>query len=127
MAVNDSRPFYLNLFKIRLPIPGVVSIMHRISGVLMFIAIPFLTYLFDLSLQGELGFAKAVDILNNPLVTLVTLVLLWSLIHHLFAGIRYFLIEFDIGIEKDQSRVTAWIVIALEVLALAGIIAGVCL
>ena len=127
MAVNDSRPFYLNLFKIRLPIPGVVSIMHRISGVLLFIAIPFLTYLFDLSLQGELGFNQAADILNHPVLMLVMLLLLWSLIHHLFAGVRYFLIEFDIGIEKDQSRTTAWVVIALEVIVLAWIVAGVCL
>ena len=125
MAVKDNRPFYLNLIKIRLPIPGVVSIMHRISGVLMFLALPLLIYIFDLSLQGETGFSRAAELLNHPLVILINLVLLWSIIHHFFAGIRFLLIDFEIGLDKQQSVTTSWVVIGLEVITLLVILLGV--
>lgn len=122
MAAPDTRPFYLNLIKIHLPIPGVVSIFHRISGILMFLAIPVAVYLLDVSLQGTQGFQQASDILSQPLFKLILLVLLWSIIHHFFAGIRFLLIDFDIGLEKGQSIKTAWLVIICEVIAL-GLIA----
>ena len=126
MAARDTRPFYLNLIKIRLPIPGVVSIMHRISGVLMFIAIPLIIYLFELSLRDEAGFAQAADILAHPLSRLILLGLIWALLHHLFAGIRFLLTDFDIGLDKSQSRITAWTVIVLEVLAMLWIVVRMC-
>ena len=127
MAVNDNRPFFLNLLKIRLPVPGVLSIMHRISGVFMFLAIPFLVYVFDLSLQGTAGFNEAAELLTHPVTMIVMLILLWSLIHHLFAGIRFLFIDFDIGLDKQQSTQTAWLVFALEIIILALILIGVCL
>ncbi|MBI3186419.1 MAG: succinate dehydrogenase, cytochrome b556 subunit [Gammaproteobacteria bacterium] len=126
MAARDTRPFYLNLIKIRLPVPGVVSIMHRISGVLMFAAIPLIIYLFELSLRDEAGFAQASEILSHPLSRLFVLALIWALLHHLFAGIRFLLIDFDIGLDKSQSRITAWTVIVLEVLAMLWVILRIC-
>lgn len=114
MAATDNRPFYLNLLKIRLPVTGYVSILHRISGLLLFLAMPFGVYLFDLSLQGNEGFKQAIEILNLPLVQLLSLVLLWSIIHHFIAGIRYLLLDFDIGLEKDQSIRIAWLVFFIE-------------
>lgn len=94
MAVTDNRPFYLNLLKIRLPVTGFVSIFHRVSGLLMFLAIPYSVYLLDLSLQGSEGFKRAAEMISNPLLQLVLLVLLWSIIHHLIAGIRFFVNRF---------------------------------
>ena len=126
MAARDTRPFYLNLIKIRLPVPGVVSIMHRISGVLMFVAIPLVIYLFELSLRDEAGFAQASDILAHPLSRLILLLLIWALFHHLFAGIRFLLTDFDIGLDKSQSRITAWAVIVLEVLAMLWVVVRMC-
>ena len=114
MAVTDKRPFFLNLFIIRLPVPGFVSILHRISGLLMFLAIPFAVYLLDLSLQGRDGFNRVADILNHPLLQLILLLLLWSLVHHLFAGIRFLLTDFDIGLEKHSARRFAWGVLIAE-------------
>ena len=114
MAVSDNRPFFLNLVKIRLPVTGFVSILHRISGMLMFLAIPFSIYLFDISLQGNSGFNDVVNILQHPLVQLISLVLLWSIIHHLFAGIRFLLTDFDIGLEKQQAILFAWSVLVLK-------------
>ena len=114
MAVTDNRPFFLNLVKIHLPVTGFVSIFHRISGLLLFLAIPFSVYLLDISLQGEAGFRKAADILNMPLMQLVSLLLLWSIVHHLLAGIRFLLTDFDIGLEKHQAIQYAWLVFIIE-------------
>lgn len=114
MAVTDNRPFFLNLVKIHLPVTGFVSIFHRISGLLLFLAIPFSVYLLDISLQGEAGFIKAADILHMPLVQLVSLLLLWSIVHHLLAGIRFLLTDFDIGLEKHRAIQYAWLVFILE-------------
>lgn len=126
MAARDTRPFFLNLLKIRLPVPGVVSIMHRISGVFMFIAIPLVMYVFELSLRDAAGFAQASDWLAQPLVRLIVLLLIWALLHHLFAGIRFLLTDFEIGLGKEQSRMTAWAVIAAEVLVMLWIIVRMC-
>jgi len=126
MTVQDTRPFFLNLIKIRLPIPGIVSIFHRVSGMFLFLAIPCFVYLLDLSLQGEQGFHQATDLLSMPVVKLILLILTWSLVHHLFAGIRFLLTDFDIGLSKGQSIKTAWLVIIAEVATLALILLGVC-
>jgi len=125
MAVSDTRPFYLNLIKIRLPVAGMLSIFHRISGVLMFVAMPYLVYLLDLSLQGEAGFNRVTELLSHPLGILIQLILLWSLVHHFLAGIRFLLIDFDIGIGKQSSTYSAWLVFGLEVIVIALIAAGV--
>lgn len=124
MAVTDNRPFFLNLLKIRLPITGFVSILHRLSGLLLFIAIPFSAYLFDLSLQGKSGFAEARDILQQPFVQLLTLLLVWSIVHHFLAGIRFLLTDFDIGLEKAQSIRFAWAVFIIEALVLVAVVMG---
>ena len=122
MAVPDTRPFFLNLLKIRLPISAVVSIMHRLSGVAMFVSIPLIIYLFELSLRDATGFAQVMAWLSHPLLKLATLLLIAALLHHVFAGIRYLLIDFDIGLEKSQSRLSAWAVIVLEVAVMLWIV-----
>lgn len=127
MAVNDSRPFFLNLLKIRLPLPGFVSFLHRVSGVFMFLAIPFMMYLLDLSLRGPMGFEQAGELLSHPLIILCMLVLLWSLLHHLFAGIRFLFIDFEIGVDKQPARRSAWLVFAAEAVVFIAIVLGVCL
>ena len=111
------RPKYLNLIKIRLPIPGIVSFAHRVSGVLMFLAVPFLVYLLYLSASGESGFIQTQHLLNSALIKLFLLILAWSIYHHLFAGIRYLLIDADIGVEKSAARASAMIVFIAGLLA----------
>jgi succinate dehydrogenase / fumarate reductase cytochrome b subunit len=111
------RPKYLNLIRIRLPIPGIVSFAHRVSGVLMFLAVPFLVYLLYLSASGESGFIQTQHLLNSPLIKLFLLILAWSIYHHLFAGIRYLLIDADIGVEKSAARASAMIVFIAGLLA----------
>jgi succinate dehydrogenase / fumarate reductase cytochrome b subunit len=119
------RPVYLNLFKIRLPVTGIVSLAHRVSGVLLFIAIPFLIYLVDISVSSEQGFADAIAWMDHPFVVLFQLMLIWSLAHHFFAGIRFLFLDFDIGITKSGSTMTAWLVIVVELLVVALFLVGV--
>ena len=114
MAVPDNRPFFLELHKIRLPVTGFVSIFQRISGLLLFLSIPFSVYLFDLSLSGKAGFNQVVVIFNQTYFQFISLFILWSIVHHFIAGIRFLLTDIDIGLEKKQATRFAWVVFILE-------------
>lgn len=119
MQQAKPRPVFLNLMQIRLPVAGVMSIIHRATGVVMVLSIPLLMYLLDLSLAGPEGFAAAGALFDNILVKLILLGFIWGLMHHLLAGIRYLLIDIDVGVEKPLFRHTAWaVIIAAPVLAL---------
>jgi succinate dehydrogenase / fumarate reductase cytochrome b subunit len=117
-SAKKIRPKYLSLpallFEIRLPVPGWVSILHRISGALLFFPfVAWVLYLLDTSLASEQGF----DYVRNqylalPLVKLGMLVFIWSYCHHFCAGIRYLFLDLDIGVDLKSARLTSWIVIA---------------
>ena len=124
--MSDNRPVYLNLLKIRLPLTGIVSFAHRVSGVLLFLFLPFLVYLLDLSVQSEESFASVQQMMNQPLMSLVLILVLWSIAHHFFAGIRFLLIDAEIGVEKAQARLGAWLVFLAEAITIMLIIVGVC-
>ena len=121
----DQRPVYLNLVKIRLPLPGIVSFAHRITGVILFLSLPFAVYLLDLSVESEQSFAEVQQILKQPFMLFVQILLLWSLAHHFFAGIRFLLIDAEIGVEKSQARLGSWLVLLAEALTLLAIVWGV--
>ena len=115
----NNRPVYLNLLQIRLPVAGIMSIVHRITGVLMFLATPFIIYLLDLSLSTPQDFARAGQLIQSGLGMLVLFGVLWGLLHHLLAGIRYLLLDVHVGIDKPWYRYSAWVVlIAAPLLAL---------
>ena len=118
MPMADKRPVYLNLIKIRLPLPGLISFAHRITGVLLFLFIPFAVYLFDLSIHSQQSFEQARQLLHQPLMQIVLILILWSIAHHFFAGIRFLLIDAEIGVEKSQSRIGAWLVLVAEAVTL---------
>jgi succinate dehydrogenase / fumarate reductase, cytochrome b subunit len=119
MQQTKPRPVFLNLMQIRLPVAGIMSIIHRATGVAMVLSIPLLVYLFDLSLSGPQGFADAGVLFGNLLVKLILFLFLWGLMHHLLAGIRYLLIDIDIGVDKPLFRQTAWaVIVAAPVFAL---------
>jgi succinate dehydrogenase / fumarate reductase cytochrome b subunit len=123
--MSEQRPVYLNLIKIRLPLPGIVSFAHRITGVILFLSLPFAVYLLDLSVESEQSFAEVQQILKQPLMLFVQILLLWSLAHHFFAGIRFLLIDAEIGVEKTQARLGSWLVLLAEALTLFVIVCGV--
>ena len=117
--MTDNRPVYLNLFRIRLPTTGIVSFAHRVSGVFLFLAIPFSIYLLDLSVTSAQGFEHSMQLLQRPVMQLILLILAWALVHHFLAGIRYLFLDFDIGIDKAGSNKSAWSVIIIEVCIMA--------
>ncbi|MBT8439762.1 MAG: succinate dehydrogenase, cytochrome b556 subunit [Gammaproteobacteria bacterium] len=116
---RNKRPVFINLFQIKLPVAGVMSIAHRAAGVLMFVSIPFWLFVLELSLKSPQDFARAVEIMQCNWLMPFYLLLLWSLFHHLLAGIRYLLLDIDIGVEKPLFRQTAWtVLVAAPVLVL---------
>lgn len=119
MTTISRRPVHLNLFKIRLPIGGIMSIIHRATGIFMFLVLPYLIHLLALSLSGPEGYAQAAASVHGLFGTLLVFLLMWSLAHHLLAGIRYLLIDVDLGVDKARARQTALaVVIAGPVLGL---------
>jgi succinate dehydrogenase / fumarate reductase cytochrome b subunit len=110
MDKRNNRPVFLNLFKIRMPIMALVSITHRITGVLLAILIPVGIYLFTVSLQNEAGYQQITRFFHNGFAKTMLVVLVWALALHLFAGIRFLLIDLDIGVIKPRARQSAWAV-----------------
>ncbi|AGA33113.1 Succinate dehydrogenase cytochrome b-556 subunit [Thioalkalivibrio nitratireducens DSM 14787] len=102
------RPVFLDLRRIRLPVNALVSILHRVTGVLLIVSIPLALWLFAVSLSGPEGFERAVGAIRHPLGLLALLGWFWLLTHHFFAGVRFLLLEFGIGETREASRTTAW-------------------
>lgn len=117
--MNNRRPVYLNLFKIRLPLPGVVSIIHRISGALLFLLLPLLLYVLQLSLSSEQGFATVQQWLRLPLVKLLLIGVIWGYLHHFCMGLRYLALDLDLGVGLPQARFSARLVLAVSIFATA--------
>ena len=104
---SKARPKHLDLTKIRLPLPGWVSIMHRVSGASLFIALPLLLWLLDMSLSTEIGFDALREILAQWWAKLILAGLLWSYMHHFCAGIRYLFLDVHKGIDLPSARMSA--------------------
>jgi succinate dehydrogenase / fumarate reductase cytochrome b subunit len=125
MPKPSSRPVYLNLLHIRLPIPGVASILHRGSGLLMFVLIPVALYLLDRSLRSADDFAAVAALLHSLRWLLLPVV--WALSHHLLAGLRVLLIDLEWGLERDAMRRSAWFVTIAAALITAAVAIGMLL
>lgn len=115
MHNNNKRPVFLNLFKIHLPVTAVVSVAHRLTGIVLFLMIPVLIYLLGLSLDGPEGFNRVRHLAESPLWHAAMILSGWFLAHHFFAGIRYLLIDIDIGVAAAASRRGAWLVLAASI------------
>jgi succinate dehydrogenase / fumarate reductase cytochrome b subunit len=115
-TVRKPRPKYLNLqallFEIRMPVSARLSILHRISGALLFAALVWLLWMLDLSLSSEAGFQKIRHYAGLVPVKLALLVLVWAYCHHFCAGIRYLFLDMDKGVDMATARLTSWIVFA---------------
>ena len=92
----------------RLPLAGRLSILHRVSGALLFLALPvILLPLFAMSVASPAGFAAFASEAANPFVKLVLLVLIWAYLHHFCAGIRYLLLDLHMGMDKESAKRSA--------------------
>ena len=103
-----------DLVRYRLPVPGMLSILHRISGLLMVVALPFVLWLFELSLRSESSWAQLRRGATGWLVRILLVVLAWALVHHTLAGLRYLLLDLDLGVDRVPARRSAWIVFAIS-------------
>ena len=112
--MSKARPKFLNLFQIRQPVPAIVSILHRISGAVLFLFL----WLFLVGLQRSLAspesYADLRSLLDQPLIKIVILGLLWAYLHHAFAGIRHLGLDLRLGIQLPAARTTAWVVLTLS-------------
>ena len=117
------RPKYLNLFEIKLPLPGWVSILHRVSGAGLFLMLPALIWLLGQSLGSPERFTTFKAVVGNPLVKLILLGLMWAYLHHFCMGVRILLLDMHIGIEKAQARASAIavLVVSLTLTAILGV------
>ncbi len=117
--IARKRPKYLNLVQIRLPLAGFASILHRVSGAGLFLMLPLLIWLFDLSLASPESFARFKSIAAHPLVALILLGLLWSFLHHFCMGIRILLLDVHVGIDKVAAHKSAMAVMVVSLLLTA--------
>ena len=115
-SMEKTRPKFLALHHIRLPLPGLVSILHRISGVGMFLCLPLLLWLLDNSLHSRSSFETFQSVIANPLVKLILFGLIWAFLHHLFAGLRYLALDLHWGVELDKARASSKLVLAASLI-----------
>jgi succinate dehydrogenase / fumarate reductase cytochrome b subunit len=120
--MTKPRPVYLDLVRIRLSLPGFVSILHRVSGAALFlVGIPLVLLGLRSSLASPEAFARLEAVFSQPLVKLVLIGLIWAYLHHFFAGIRFLLLDVQLGIELAPARRSSVAVLAAS-LALTVII-----
>ncbi len=110
-----NRPKFLNLLQIRLPLPAVVSIMHRVSGAVLFLALPLLLWCFQQSLTSPQSYWNIKSALTHGFVKLVFIALLWGYLHHLCAGIRHLLLDVDVGADLAGARLSSKLVLAVSI------------
>ena len=115
LLMSKARPKFLNLLQISQPAPAVVSILHRISGAVLFLFL----WLFLAGLERSIGspesFSDLKALLDQPLVKIVMLGFLWAYLHHAFAGIRHLGLDLRLGIQLPAARVSAYAVLVLGV------------
>ena len=115
---HDSRhrPKNLNLASIRLPIPALVSILHRATGALIFLLLPVMLWTFQRSLSSPEGYQQIAELGQHPLAKLALLGVLWAFLHHFLAGIRHLTLDMRIGLEIRQARRSGKLVLIAGVL-----------
>ena len=105
----------------RLPAAGIVSILHRISGAVMFLLLPLIVWLFDTSVSSEISFAKfkaafnvGIGIAPGWLVKLVVLAIIWAYLHHLIAGVRHLYMDVQHAVSKEFGKSSAIVTLVLS-------------
>ena len=109
--------------KYRLPLAGVVSILHRVSGVVMFVLLPFIIWLFDVSVTSEISyerftaaFGAGIGFVPGWFMKLVALALIWAYLHHFIAGVRHLWMDATHSVSKQQGHNSAVVTLAASIL-----------
>lgn len=121
--MNSKRPVNLDLSKFHFPLPAITSILHRISGIIVFIGIAILLCFLGLSLSGEAGFNDVAGLMDHFLVKLILWGILSGLAYHLIAGVKHLIADFGIGEELESARLAAkaTLVVSVIVIVLLGV------
>jgi succinate dehydrogenase / fumarate reductase cytochrome b subunit len=114
LTAKRRRPLWFNLSPLNLPVPGLLSIFHRISGIVLFLGLIGFLYLLDLSLASESGYAKAAEYLGRLWVKLLVIASIWALLHHMCAGVRHLFLDIDVGTSLQAARRSAFVVFAVS-------------
>lgn len=118
--MNQNRPVFLDLLRIRQPLPAIVSLLHRMSGALLFLTLPFLLYAFRSSLISADSYAALNERAGWKLLLFFVLA---GYAYHLFAGLRFLLLDLHWGAKLKTARASAWVVVAAA--ALSALIIGI--
>ena len=121
--MNDNRPTNLDLGSFKYPLPAITSLLHRISGALIFVGVALLLYILDLSLQSPAGFEQVQDLLDHTLAKLIVWAVLAGLLYHLIAGLKHLLMDLGIGETMKGGVIASGLTILVSTLAI--IVAGV--
>lgn len=113
-------PKFLDLSAIRFPIGAIASILHRVSGVVLLVALPLLAQSLERSLAGPAEFDALVRAATSTWVALPLTIGVWALVHHVFAGIRHLAMDIGIGVRLGQARASAAVAIAAGIAVAAG-------
>ncbi|MFH2135162.1 MAG: succinate dehydrogenase, cytochrome b556 subunit [Pseudomonadota bacterium] len=121
--MNKTRPKHLALHKIKLPLSGFVSILHRVSGAILFFALPLLLAMLDQSLRSIETFTNFAEYLDHLPVKLVLLCLMWAFLHHFCAGLRYLAIDLHLLHGLSGARASSrWVmVVSLTLTVVLGV------
>ena len=109
------RPKNLDLTTIRLPLPGKVSILHRVSGAGLFLCLPIILWLFSASLNSPETFGTFKSVFSSLPAKVVLAGLIWAYLHHFCAGIRFLLLDLHAGIDKETANKSAVGVLAVSI------------
>lgn len=115
----QARPKHLNLMQIRLPLPAFVSILHRISGAILFLLLPVLLCLFASSLESPQTFMEFKKWVSYPVAKILLLGVLWAYLHHFCAGIRHLVMDLHIGLELESARASSYAVFGISIVLTA--------
>lgn len=116
--LGRARPVFFDLLRIRFPVTAIVSIGHRVSGVVLALFIPVLAYMLQRSLESAERFSDVVALLRYLPVRVIIVLLVWALAHHVLAGVRHLLFDVHLGTRLGTARASAWTVFAVELLVL---------
>ncbi len=127
-STRPKRPEFRNINALtdlptyRLPAAGIVSILHRVSGALMFLLMPFIIWMFDTSISSEISFARFTSVFNIGVgvvpgwfVKLVALALIWAFLHHFIAGLRHLWMDARHAVSKEFGKSSAVFTLTLSV------------
>lgn len=121
--MKDNRPVNLNLILFKWPLPAITSILHRISGVALFVGTAILLYLLQLSLESQAGYDLALEIIDSTVGKIVLWLIVVALAYHLIAGAKHLLMDMGIGETREGAKTGA--TLTLVFFAISAILAGV--